>query len=45
MIISAARADDLAAVLALEESGFEPAERWSPNEISTCHQGESSPKK
>ncbi len=29
MIISAARADDLAAVLALEESGFEPAERWS----------------
>lgn len=29
MIISAARADDLPAVLALEESGFEPAERWS----------------
>lgn len=29
MIISAARVDDLDAVLALEEAGFEPGERWS----------------
>lgn len=29
MIISTARADDLAAVLDLEETGFDEAERWS----------------